>query len=195
MRSRLLCLVALLGALFVPLAGTAGATPTVALDLDERLERSIDAFVGTVRSVRAEAFEDEPWTVVSLDVEEWLRSRGVDVDDPADEVLRRSQVELAFLGGSAPGVARRVVAGMPTLVEGDRVLLLTYGPDVRYASSLVGFDLGLFRLEGDAWTDVEGLTLGLGGDGILALGAGATPDGPAVRDALRARLEQLGATP
>lgn len=175
--------------------GSVQASASVALDLDERLERAVDVFVGEVRSVRQEAFADEPWTIVTVEVEVWLRSLGVDVDDPADERLRRPQVELAFLGGTAPGVPRRTVAGMPTLVEGERVLLLSYGPDRRYASNLVGFDQGFFRLIDDVWTDPDGLTLGLGADGILTLGVTGTPAGEDMLAALVARLEQLGGTP
>jgi hypothetical protein len=175
--------------------GWALATASVALDLDERLERAVDVFVGEVRSVRQEAFADEPWTIVTVEVEVWLRSLGVDVDDAADELLRRPQVELAFLGGTAPGVPRRTVAGMPTLVEGERVLLLSYGPDRRYASHLVGFDQGLFRLVDDVWTDPDGRSLGLGDDGILTLGVTGTPAGEDMLAALAARLEQLGVGP
>ena len=175
--------------------GSALATASVALDLDERLERAVDAFVGEVRSVRQEAFADEPWTIVTVEVEAWLRSLGVDVDEPVDELLRRPQGELAFLGGTAPGVPRRTVAGMPTLVEGERVLLLSYGPDRRYASNLVGFDQGFFRLVDDVWTDPDGRSLGLGADGILTLGVTGTPAGEEMLAALMARLEQLRGGP
>jgi hypothetical protein len=171
------------------------ASASVVLDLDERLERAADVFVGEVRSLREEAFDDEPWTVVTLDVEHWLRSAGVDVDDPAAERARRPQVELAFLGGHAPGVPRRTVAGIPSLAPGERLLLLTYGPDARYASNLVGFDQGLFRLADGVWTDADGALLGLDRDGILTLGPTGSPGDEAMLAALRARLEQLGMDP
>ncbi|CAN5836249.1 hypothetical protein BH23DEI1_BH23DEI1_13290 [soil metagenome] len=177
-------------------SSVASATAAVALDLDTMLSRSVDAFFGEVRAVRSEAFEGEPWTVVTITVERWLRSGGSPVDDASDELDRRPDVELAFLGGDAPGVARRSVAGMPTLTLGERVLLLSYGVETRYASNLVGFDQGLFRLVDDAWTDDDGRTLGLGADGILELGVGAsTASANDVLDAVIARLSQVGVAP
>jgi hypothetical protein len=177
------------------LLGVAAATASVALDLDARLERAVDAFVGEVRSVRSAALAGEPWTIVTVEVEAWLRSAGAPVDDPEEELGSRPQVELAFLGGDAPGVARRTVAGMPSLAVGERVLLLSYGADARYASNLVGYDQGLFRLVDDVWTDVDGEALGFGPDGILTLGGDGAAADEEMLSALRARLEQVGVRP
>lgn len=171
------------------------ATVTIPLDLDARLQRSVDAFVATVASVRSETVGDEAWTVVTLDVESWLRSGGEDVDDPAAEGSARPTVELAFLGGEAPGVPRLEVAAMPRLVDGERVLLLTHGAGGGLASPLVGFDQGIFRLVDDVWTDADGATLGLDPRGVLVLGDAATPHGEDVLAALLARLVQLGGAP
>jgi hypothetical protein len=186
-------------ALFALVPAGALATASVALDLDARLERALDVVVGTVRTTRSEAFGLESWTVVTVEVERWLRSEGGDVDDAAALRSARPTLELAFLGGDAPGAPRRTVALMPAFVVGERVLLLTYGADVRYASNLVGFDQGLFRWRDDAWVDVDGAVLGFAGDGTLALGARPDIDVSAadedVLDALAARLVQLGVRP
>jgi hypothetical protein len=187
------CRTATLAALFVML--WAGATATLPLDLDERLERSVDVFVAEVTEVRGEAIDGAPWTIVTMAVLHWLRSGGVDVVESEVERVRRPVVELAFLGGDAPGVARQTVGRMPTLVVGETLLLLSYGADVRYASNLVGFDQGLFRLVDEGWTDVDGRSLGFDAAGILVLGAAAAPADDELLDALARRLEQLGGAP
>jgi hypothetical protein len=184
-----------LAALLLVASLHAFATPTVRLDLDDRLERSVDVFVADVSAIRGAPIGVDAWTIVTLEVRHWLRSGGIDVAESEVERVRRPIVELAFLGGDAPGVPRQTVAGMPTLVVGERVLLLSYGAEARYASPLVGYDQGLFRIVDDAWTDADGRTLGFDAAGILTLGALAAPVGDELLDALAQRLEGLGGRP
>jgi hypothetical protein len=183
---------ALLLAAAVPMVQWASATTVLALDLDSRLQRSQDVFVGRVVAVRGEALADEAWTVVTIEVDRWLRAGGADVDDPAAALATRPTVELSFLGGDATGVPRLEVAGMPRLSEGERVLAMTYGSGVRYASPVVGFDQGVFRLVDDVWTDPYGDRLEIDDAGVLQLGTEGTPADDDLLDAVVARLVQVG---
>ncbi|QRN79009.1 MAG: hypothetical protein JK586_11525, partial [Nocardiopsis sp. BM-2018] len=55
----------------------AHAAAFAALDLDERLERAVDVFVGEVSDVRFERRGDLPWTVVTFRVSAWLLIDGL----------------------------------------------------------------------------------------------------------------------
>jgi hypothetical protein len=182
------------------LAPVAIATAVVARDLDDRLARSLDAFVGEVTSLRVERLADAPWTIVRVTVSGWLRSGGSDVTDADAALAARPVVELAFYGGALAGLPSRQVAGMPTYGVGERVLFLTYGEDTGYASPLVGFDQGAFRLSDGSWRDAAGDVLGLDANRLPVLApedavADPAPTEADLMAALAERLAQLGLTP
>lgn len=179
-RVPLLVLVGLVSAL-------AGAAAYPWLDLDARLERADDVFVGTVVRVATERRGDDPWTVVTLRVEHWLLRAGEPTREGPDETT------LTFLGGDVAGVTPRQVAGLPTFAEGARHLVARYDA-AGLASPLVGFALGLWTLSGGAWVDVDGRALALDEVGGPTLG----DDGAELErwlEPLRARLETLRSAP
>ena len=186
-RARSACLALLLVALTAA-APTALATAFAALDLDERLERAVDVFVGDVSEVRFERRGDLPWTVVTFRVTEWVL-----VDGSPSELgpLERS---LAFLGGSAAGTAPRQVAGFPDVAVGERYLVASYGPEAIGASPLVGVTQGLWREEADAWRDAFGDALGVDATGRPRLSDAGDPEGVWL-PALRERVIELRGTP
>ena len=185
-RARPWLLAALLSALVA--AGAAQATAFGALDLDERLLAAEDVFVGRVTSVSGERRGDDPWTLVSVEVDVWLLREGspTDVGPP--------EVGLAFLGGQAAGVAPRQVAGFPDFAVGERVLMATYGDDSEAASALVGVTQGLWRDDGDAWRDEAGEALAVDAGGRLQLAAEGDPQAVWL-PALIARLRELRGEP
>lgn len=176
----------LLAVLVVTPLAVAAAFP--ALDLDERLERAVDVFVGEISEVRFERRGDLPWTVVTFRVGSWLLVDGV---PGALGPLERS---LAFLGGSAAGVAPRQVAGFPDLTVGERYLVASYGEAATGASPLVGVTQGLWREEGDVWRDAFGAALGVDAAGRPRLGPAGDPEDVWL-PALRARVSELRGSP
>jgi hypothetical protein len=159
-----LILIALLG------LGTSAATAFPALTFEERLELAEDVFVGRVTALDAEAREGEPWTLVTLEVETWLLHEGRPTD------VGPLQVTLAFLGGQAPGVPTRVVAGFPSFAVGDRMLVASYGALEGAASPLVGVTQGLWRDEADVWRDGAGQALALDAAGRPHLADDGDPE-------------------
>ncbi len=156
-------------ALLLP-AGVAHATAYRSLDLDQRLELAVDVFVGRVTAVEGERRGDEPWTVVSFSVDAWLLRDGtVNETGPFE-------VSLAFLGGSATGVAARQVAGFPTFTVGERALLATYGDEVESASPLVGVTQGLWRELDGVWRDEAGEAMAVDASGRPTLAAEGAPE-------------------
>lgn len=160
-------LAALLAALVA--LGAAQATAFDALDLDERLLLAEDVFVGRVTSVSGERRGDDPWTLVSVEVDVWLLREGSLTD------AGPSEVRLAFLGGQAAGVAPRQVAGFPSFAVGERMLMATYGDDSEAASALVGVTQGLWRDDGEAWRDEAGEALAVDADGRPQLAGEGDP--------------------
>ncbi len=169
MRTRALVLAAL--ALFVPAAWAGGWR---ALELDERLAAAHDAVVGTVSAVDVDVRDDEPWTIVTLDVERWLLRDGTVVLPDATDLP--GTFEVAFWGGRAPGVPTLLVAGMPTFSVGERVIWLLHEADVGLAAPLVGVDQGVWRDVGGVWTGPRGAVLGVDANGLPELGAETTSD-------------------
>jgi hypothetical protein len=153
MRRSLLILACLL------VGAPAWATGYRALTLPQLLAAAEIAFVGTVASQRVEAREGEPWTVVEFDVERWLLGGAA----------QGRRQDLSFLGGELVGEGLRVSL-MPRFEVGERVLLLAHQEE--YYSPIVGFNQGLWRLEGRGLVDEQGRFLGLDEAGRLA------PDAP-----------------
>lgn len=182
------------GALSVLLAGLLGLTSATTYRLlapGEIVARADLVFTGRVVDVVAEFREDKAYpgvyTTVTFDVDELFRGFGLgepespddDAADgsqdesPEDDVdldlieLQNERLELDFLGGTAPGDERLIVAGSPTWRTGETVLVAAHlEPDL--ASPLVGFRQGLWRLVDDAYVDADGLGLGLDPSGRLA---------------------------
>lgn len=163
--------------------GVGHATAFKALAFEERLERAVDVFIGRVANVTTERRDDDPWTVVSITVDEWLLHDGtVTETGPFD-------VDLAFLGGSAAGVAPRQVAGLPGFAIGDRVLVASYGATSGAASPLVGVTQGLWREVDGVWRDDDDQALALDAAGRVHLAREGAPVSdwmPALREFLRA---------
>ena len=181
--ARALAVVVLLGAW-----SSGSATAFLALDLDERLERAVDVFVGEVTAVQGERRDDAPWTVVTIRVETWL------LVDGSPGALGAFERTLAFLGGSAAGVAPRQVAGFPDVSVGDRFLVASYGGEARGASPIVGVTQGLWLEADDVWRDAFGAALAIDGAGRPVLGDGGDPEAVWL-PALRTRLDELRGAP
>jgi len=181
--ARALAVVALLGA-----AATGATAAFPALDLDARLERAVDVFVGEITALQGERRDDMPWTVVTFRVETWL------LVDGSPAALGAFERTLAFLGGTASGVAPRQVAGFPDLAVGDRFLVASYGDDARGASPIVGVTQGLWRETDDVWRDPSGAALAIDGAGRPLLSDGGDPEAVWL-PALRTRLDELRGAP
>ncbi len=168
--------------------GVGHATAFQALRFEERLERAVDVFVGRVTSVSSERRDDDPWTVVSIAVDEWvLYDSTVTETGPFD-------VDLAFLGGSATGTAPRQVAGFPVFAVGDRVLVASYGADSTAASPLVGVTQGLWREANGVWRDDDDQALAIDATGRVQLARDGDPE-IVWLPALRTLLRELRGTP
>lgn len=175
-RIRLLASVGMLS--LALLVGPAAAVTTfIELSLPEILERAEIGFLGTVSSMRVESREGQPWTVVEFEVERTLLS---EESEPRNRTL-------AFLGGETASGESLQVNLMPVFEVGERVVVLAY--DEEYFSPVVGFNQGLWRLDGGELVDETGRRLGLDDrdrlvhDGVNnALGA--------VLDVLAAGLEE-----
>jgi hypothetical protein len=167
-------------------ASTAVASGWLALDLSARLEATRDAFVARVAASDVEVRGGEPWTVVTLEVERWLRrdGRAAADGDPAE-------VRLALWGGRAPGAATLLVAGAPSFVPGERVLLLLRSADAGLAVPIVGVDQGVWRERDGTWSGDDGNALGLGVGGRAVLGGDPVSD-ELLFDALADALDEAG---
>lgn len=145
------------------------------LALEEILAAAEVAFVGTVASLSVVIQDDVPWTVVEFDVEQ----------DLTDDAGKGGEVRLSFLGGDPAGAPALFVSLMPRFEVGERVVLLAY--DEEYYSPIVGFNQGLWRLQGNALVDELGRRLSLDqGGGLQADGDGA--EAPRLIEALRREL-------
>ena len=162
-------------ALFVGTLGAAAATTYLAMTLDEMVAATEIAVYGVVESTTVEERDQMPWTRIAITVERDLA--------PADGGL--GQLELWLLGGTLPAGPSLVVAGMPRLEPGERVLVLAYDDD--FASPIVGFRQGLWRVVGDRLVAEDGRRLGFDGDALALDGDPAPID--ALLDALQERLE------
>jgi hypothetical protein len=155
---------------------TALATTYRQLTLGEMVAAAEIGFLGTVAATSVEARAGEPWTAVEFEVERWLTG-------PAPEGDR---ARLAFLGGSRPAGTDLQVNLMPRFEVGERVLILAY--DDEYYSPIVGFNQGLWRVQGDALIDSQGRRLSLDQEGRLQAD-GDGPEAALVVDSLARELE------
>lgn len=147
------------------------------------LELADRVFVGTVVDVSVTERAGAPWTEVRFEVDSLLKGAA---DGGADEQL--SLLTLAFLGGSMPGGEVLTVAGMPAFATGERVLAFTYAEP--YASPIVGFRQGLWRVTPGGLRDEDGTLLSIAADGTLESGGdGASME--AVLSALEAQLPDI----
>jgi hypothetical protein len=160
-----------------------------ALDLPDRLAAAREAFVGRVASVDVAVRDGEPWTIVTLEVERWWRREGRATGDGPREV------RVALWGGRAPGAEPLLVAGAPTFVPGERVVLWLRSLDDGLAVPIVGVDQGAWRWGEGAWRGADGRTLGVGAGGRPELDGAPAPDA-LLFDALDAAFRELeGAAP
>lgn len=196
-----LMIVALLGVL-------SGAFATTYLERtpEQALERADRVFLGTVADVRVEGRQGTPWTLVTFEVEAVLKGSEDDgdgyeaegssgagasdgaQDDPAPLApdALPGELVLAFLGGAAPGGSVMTVAGMPAFDVGERVLAFSYAD--AYASPIVGYRQGLWRVTPGAVRNDDGDLLSVDANGSLSAGG----DGSSLDDvlaALEARLD------
>lgn len=170
------------------LAG-AGANATTYLQLtpDAMLTRADLVFIGTVADVSVADETGTPWTHVRFTVDTPLEGVPTGADGHASQ-----PVELAFLGGTVPGGPALAVSGMPAFENGERVLVFAYHQP--YASPIVGFRQGLWRVTPAGLQDEDGHFLAVGSGGELTSGSsGAALD--AVVAAIRARLGTGTKTP
>ena len=168
--SRAVSIVAMFGVLSL-----VGATTYLAMTLDEIVAAAEIAVYGEVDSTTVVERDQRPWTRVVITVQRDLA--------PADGEL--DELELWFLGASLPGGPSLVVAGMPRVEPGERLLVLAYDDDV--ASPIVGFVQGLWRVVDDRLVAEDGRRLGFDGD-ALALDGDPAPVNQLL-DALEERLE------
>lgn len=183
-RPRLWALAALL-AVTAPTA--AHATTYQALTPAQMLDKADIVFVGTVSDVSVSVRGGRPWTDVTFDVGSPLEGVPVDADGKA-----RGPEKLSFLGGDAVGGPSLTVGGMPRFTTGERVLIFAY--DQAYASPIVGFRQGLWRVTAAGLTDEDGRQLSLDGNGELVAGGSGAPLQQIV-DAIAKRLGSKAGTP
>jgi hypothetical protein len=171
------------GALLAP---NASATTYLQLTPEAMLTKASLVFVGTVAEVRAQNDNGTPWTHVSFTVDDPLKGVPVDAQGHATK-----PVELAFLGGSVPGGPALTVSGMPQFKTGEKVLVFAY--DQAYASPIVGFRQGLWRVTPAGLRDEDGQLLSLSDKGgLVSGGTGASLD--AIVAAIQKALAGSGGT-
>lgn len=168
--------------------GVGHATSFPVLGFEERLERASDVFVGSVTNVSSERRGDDPWTIVSITIDEWFLHDGTLTE------MGPFEVDLAFLGGSATGTAPRQVAGFPVFAVGERVLVASYGAESIAASPLVGVTQGLWREVNGVWRGDDGEALVVDATGRVDLARDGDPDVDAM-PALRTLLRELRGSP
>ena len=140
-------------------------TTYVALDPYEVLARADAVLTAQVTDVRAETRDEYVWTVVSLDVTEWLTEDPTQDDDEDEPAEPRETLELEFLGGESEG-RRLLVAGAISWEPGAEVLIAIYEEDGA-ASPVVGFRQGLWRVSEEGLEDPDGRALALDAAGRL----------------------------
>lgn len=156
-------------------------TTYLALSPQEVLESADAVLTATVADVTARVDDAGVWTVVTLEVREWL------TDDPraGEDEAPRETVVIEVLGGEAEG-RRLIVAGGPTWRPGDEVLVALHA-DSGLATPVVGFSQGLWRSVDGGLVDPGGRYLALDPGGALVRADGSTP-APTVLDAVRLAL-------
>ena len=169
------------------LGGPAGATTYLQMTPQAMLVRASLVFVGTVTEVRVTNDVGTPWTHVTFNVDTALAGVPVDAAGKAQK-----PVELAFLGGTAPGGPALTVSGMPQFQTGEKVLIFAY--DQAYASPIVGFRQGLWRITPAGLRDEDGKLLSVSDAGKLVAGGSGAPLDTIVQ-AIRNTLAASGGTP
>ena len=167
----------------------AGAHATTYLQLTpaQMLDRADLVFVGTVSDVSVAVRGGRPWTDVTFDVGTPLEGIPTDADGKAS-----GPETLSFLGGNAAGGPSLTVSGMPQFQNGDHVLLFAY--DQAYASPIVGFRQGVWRVTDAGLVDEDGRQLSVDKNGdLVAEGSGAPL--PQVVDAIRKLLGPKATAP
>lgn len=134
-------------------AGAAFATSYLELTPAQMLTKADLVFVGTVRSLATVEKDGAPWTRVTFAVSDGLVGTSGD------------SVTLDFLGGEIAGGETLSVSGMPTFQRGERVLLMAY--DQPYASPVVGFRQGVWRVGDAGLVDLDGRPLALDGGALV----------------------------
>lgn len=178
--------------------GSAHATSYLRLTPDAMLTKADLVFVGTVSDLQVAVLGDAPWTRVTFRVDtplEGVPAPAATTSPPGATSGGSSaapSVTLEFLGGSVPGGPALTVGGMPSFTVGETVLVFAY--DQRYASPIVGFRQGLWRVGAAGLRDEDGelLTVAAGG-GLERGGTGSSLD--AVVAAIRTRLAAPSGTP
>ncbi|HZW98889.1 MAG TPA: hypothetical protein VFF10_02420 [Trueperaceae bacterium] len=140
-------------------------TTYVALDPYEVLARADAVLTAQITDVRAETRDEHVWTVVSLDVTEWLTEDPTQDDDEDEPAEPRETLELEFLGGESEG-RRLLVAGAISWEPGAEVLIAMYEEEGA-ASPVVGFRQGLWRVSEEGLVDPDGRALALDAAGRL----------------------------
>ncbi len=173
-----------LWAVLTALGAPAGATTYLQLTPEQMLAKASLVFVGTVSQIATVDQDGMPWTRVTFTVVTPLKGIAA---TPSGK-----PVELDFLGGSVAGGPSLTVGGMPTFQSGEKVLVFAY--DQRYASPIVGFRQGLWRVVPQGLEGLDGKMLSVSADGKLASGGeGSSLD--AVVAAIQKTLGAAGGTP
>jgi hypothetical protein len=144
-------------------ASAAHATTYLALTPSQMLGKANIVFVGTVSSISVTVRAGRPWTDVSFNVATALE--GVPVDGKGNPT---GPVQLSFLGGDAAGGPALIVGGMPHFQSGETVLVFAY--DQSYASPIVGFRQGLWRVTSAGVVDEDSRPLSVDANGELSAG-------------------------
>ena len=155
-------------ALALALAASAHATTYLRLTPPQMLAKADIVFVGTVSDVSVAVHGGRPWTEVSFDVTTPLE--GIPVDANGNPT---GPAQLSFLGGDAAGGPSLTVSGMPQFQNGERVLVFAY--DQAYASPIVGFRQGLWKVTSAGVVDEDGRQLSVDANGDLVAGGSGAP--------------------
>ncbi len=163
---------------FYFLLSTAFATTYKTLTIEEMIQQTDIAFLGTVSSIETIDRDGEPWTRVTFTVTEPLLATEDD-----------ETVTLTFYGGTLSNGVSVTVNLMPQFSEGEEVLILAYNDELY--SPIVGFRQGLWRNATLGLRDEIGRALTLNEDSTLTLGGegGSTAD---ILRRLKEELEQRG---
>lgn len=180
---------------------TAASAGFVALDLPRRLAAAESVAVGVIASVDVVVRDEEPWTLVTMEVERWWVAGGARIATDAPNASDASSggplpgsLTAAFWGGRAPGAPPLQVAGVPAFEPGERVLWLLRAADDGLGAPTVGVTQGVWRAVGGAWLGDDGSSLGVDDEGDLALDGQRAPD-EVLFAALDAALDALEPLP
>ena len=172
-RTALRCLVVVLA---ISGAWHAAATTYLAMTPSQVLSAADVVFLGTVTDVTTETRSDQPWTVVTLRIDDLFAGYGYDPADLSlDEELADAPtwhdpefqvpetVTLSFLGGET-ATGQVFVAGAPAWRLEEEYLVAAYLED-GLASPVVGFSQGAWRASDEGFIDHGGAALAVADDG------------------------------